>query len=418
MFSRTQIAFFSATVVIALVVAWFACDSWCVNRQPIKVGILHSLTGTMAISETSVRDATLLAIEEINTAGGVLGRRIEPVVADGRSDWSVFAREAEHLLVADRVSVVFGCWTSASRKTVKPVFERLNGLLFYPVQYEGLEQSPNIIYTGAAPNQQIIPAVKWSFDHLGTRFFLVGSDYIFPRTANAIIKDQAAALGGEIVGEEYLRLGDLAVDDIIQKIERARPTVILNTINGDSNVAFFAALRRAGITPARIPTLSFSIAENELQHMDAKTMAGDYAAWNYFQSVQSQENLRFVAAFRARFGAERVTDDPMEAAYAGVHLWASAVAAAGTTDVDAVREALKRQSMAAPEGIVSIDPETLHTWKTVRVGKIQPDGQFEIVWSSQGPIRPLPYPAFRSKPEWSAFLNTLQNGWDGAWAHP
>lgn len=411
-------------IIVGLVIAlaaggWFAGETWVLKTQPIKVGVLHSLTGTMAISETSVRDATLLAVEELNAAGGVLGRRIEAVVADGRSDWPVFAHEAERLIVEEHVAAVFGCWTSASRKTVKPVFERLHGLLFYPVQYEGLEQSPNIVYTGAAPNQQIIPAVKWSFDHLGKRFFLVGSDNVFPRTANAIIKAQVTALGGEIAGEAYLRLGDLNAEKIVQKIVEARPEVILNTINGDSNVAFFEALQQAGVSPEKIPVLSFSIAENELQHMDAKTMVGDYAAWNYFQSVQSPENLRFVAAFRARFGRHRVTSDPMEAAYVGVYLWAHAVTAAGTTEVSAVRRALKNQSLAAPEGIVSIDPETQHTWKTVRVGKIGPDGrQFEIVWSSEKPIRPLPYPAFRSKPEWDAFLAKLKTGWGGTWAQP
>jgi len=418
-FTRTQKILLGAVLVGALAAGvWFAREAWLHKNRPIKVGILHSLTGTMAISEASVRDATLLAIEELNAAGGVLGRRIEPVVADGRSDWPTFAREAERLITQEKVAVVFGCWTSASRRTVKPVFERLGGLLFYPVQYEGLEQSPNIVYTGAAPNQQIIPAVKWSFDHLGKRFFLVGSDYVFPRTANAIIKAQVTALGGEIVGEEYLRLGDLAAEKIVRKIVQSQADVILNTINGDSNVAFFTALRMAGVAPDRIPTLSFSIAENELLHMDAKTMTGDYAAWNYFQSVSSPENARFVAAFKARFGRDRVTDDPMEAAYFGVYLWAHAVTAAGTTEVSAVREALQHQSLISPEGIVSIDSETQHTWKTVRVGKIRPDGQFEIVWSSENPTRPIPYPAFRSKSDWDAFLDELQSGWSGAWSRP
>lgn len=418
-FPITQRVLFGAvligTVLIGGCVAWM---TWAAKHNPIKVGVLHSLTGTMAISETSVRDATLLAIEELNASGGVLGRRIEPVVADGCSDWPVFAREAERLITAEKVAVVFGCWTSASRKTVKPVFERHGALLFYPVQYEGLEQSPNIVYTGAAPNQQIIPAVKWSFDHLGKRFFLVGSDYVFPRTANAIIKAQVTALGGEIAGEEYLNLGSRDVGDIVRKIIEARPEVILNTINGDTNVAFFAALRDAGIRSEAIPTVSFSISESELVHMDAGAMAGNYAAWNYFQSVDTPENRRFVAAFRARFGVDRVTSDPMEAAYLGVHLWARAVTAAGTAEVSAVRRALQNQSLAAPEGIVSIAPDTLHTWKTVRVGKIRPDGQFDIVWSSTNPIQPQPYPALRSRTEWDGFLQQLQDGWGGAWARP
>lgn len=391
---------------------------WEAREQPIKVGVLHSLTGTMSISEKSVCEATLLAIEELNAAGGVLGRRIEPIVADGRSDWPTFSREAERLITQEHVAVVFGCWTSASRKTVKPVFEKYDALLFYPVQYEGLEQSPNIIYTGAAPNQQIIPAVKWSFDHLGKRFFLVGSDYVFPRTANAIIKAQVLALGGEIVGEEYLRMGSQDVASIVGKIAASRPAVILNTINGDSNVAFFDALRRAGITPAQIPTLSFSLAEDELHHMKKGEMTGDYAAWNYFQSVESPENRHFVEALRAHYGRERVTDDPMEAAYFGVKMWARAVTAAGTTNVKEVLQQLRGQSLAAPEGIVTIDPATQHTWKVVRVGRILPDGQFEIVWSSQNPIRPIPYPAFRTRDEWDSFLKDLQTGWGGAWASP
>jgi urea transport system substrate-binding protein len=329
-----------------------------------------------------------------------------------------FAREAERLIAREKVAVVFGCWTSASRKTVKPVIEKYGNLLFYPVQYEGLEQSPNIIYTGAAPNQQIIPAVKWSFDHLGRRFFLVGSDYVFPRTANAIITAQVLALGGTIVGEEYLALGSRDVATVVERIEDSRPTVILNTINGDSNVAFFDALRRAGVTPARIPTVSFSLAEDELRHMDAPSMAGDFAAWNYFQSVDTPENRRFVQAFRARYGRNRVTDDPMEAAYFGVQIWARAVTAAGTTDVPAVRRALRDQSLAAPEGVVSLDPATQHIWKIVRIGKIRVNGQFEIVWSSKDPVRPIPYPSFRTKTEWESFLTELQKGWGGSWASP
>ncbi len=407
-----------AVLLAALVAGVVVWATWAPKPQPVKVGILHSLTGTMAISEASVRDATLLAIEELNATGGVLGRRIEPVVADGRSNWRVFASEAERLIVGERVAVVFGCWTSASRKSVKPVFERHNSLLFYPVQYEGLEQSPNIVYTGASPNQQIIPAVKWSFDHLGKRFFLVGSDYVFPRTANAIIKAQVTALGGTLVGEEYLGLGSVDVEKIVRQIVQSQPAVILNTLNGESNVAFFAALHQAGVSTERMPTVSFSIAETELKRMDAGAMAGNYAAWNYFQSVDSPGNRRFVKAFRARFGADRVTDDAMEAAYFGVYLWAHAVDSAGTTEVSAVRRALQSQSLSAPEGVVSIDSENMHTWKTVRVGKIRSDGQFEIVWSSGYPIQPQPYPGFHTRAEWAAFLQHLQDGWGGAWARP
>ncbi len=413
-------------IIIALIIvaglAFVGC--WSNNSRqndtkvPIKVGILHSLTGTMAISEKSVVDSTLMAIEEINQNGGLLGRRIDTVVVDGCSDWPTFAREAERLITEEKVSVVFGCWTSASRKTVKPIFEKYNHLLFYPVQYEGLEHSPNIIYTGAAPNQQIIPATKWSFDNLGERFFLVASDYVFPRSANAIIKDQAAALGAEIVGEEYILLGSSDVKDVILKIAEKKPNVILNTLNGDTNVAFFSELRKEGITSDIIPTMSFSIAEDELRTLGASDMVGNYACWNYFQSVNTVENIDFVKRFRNKYGQDRVIDDPMEAGYFGVYLWAQAVKKAGTDEVGKVITALKKQSLQAPEGLVYIDKDNNHTWKAVRIGIIRQDGQFDLVWDSGMPVQPVPYPASRSKAEWDEFLQKLNKMWDGKWANP
>ena len=387
------------------------------EEAPIKVGVLHSLSGTLAISETSVVDSLLLAIEEINDKGGILGRTVEPIVVDGASDWHKFVREAQRLIIEEKVSVIFGCWTSACRRTVKPVIESNNHLLFYPVQYEGLEASPNIIYTGAAPNQQIIPAVKWALDNLGTRFFLVASDYVFPRSANAIIKDQVASLRGEIVGEEYILLGSSDVEKAIGRIVKTKPDVILNTINGDTNVAFFRELRRAGITPDQIPTMSFSIAEHELRTLGTKDIAGDYAAWNYFQTIDTKKNKEFVKRFKKKYGAHRVTDDPIEAAYFGVYLWAQAVEAIGTPEVDKVREAVKNRSYDAPEGLVYINPENNHTWKIARIGKIREDGLFDIVWSSENPIRPEPYPASRSQNEWEVFLQDLYEGWNNNWAN-
>jgi urea transport system substrate-binding protein len=340
------------------------------------------------------------------------------VEADGASDWPTFAREAQRLIEQEHVCTVFGCWTSASRKTVKPVFEKANHLLIYPVQYEGLEESPNIVYTGAAPNQQIIPAVTWSFNQIGKRFFLVGSDYIFPRTANAIIKDQCKALGAEVVGEEYLLLGATEVKEIVAKIVKSKPDVILNTINGDSNIAFFRALREAGVTPQTIPTMSFSIAEHELQSLNPQLMAGDYAAWNYFQSLPGSANQDFVQAFRSRYGGDRVTDDPIEAAYFGVQLWAQAVQEGGSAEVDSILHCIRRQSFNAPEGIVYVDGETQHTWKMVRIGRIRGDGQFDIMWSSRQPIRPVPFPIYRSRAEWTRFEEDLYQGWGHRWANP
>lgn len=412
--------------VVALIIVSFAITLTSCNlpssstppTQPIKVGILHSLTGTMAISERSVVDATLLAIEELNAKGGVLGQKIEPIVVDGQSNEERFAELADGLIHQEKVSVLFGCWTSASRKRVKPVVEEADHLLFYPVQYEGLEQSPNIIYTGAAPNQQIIPAVKWSFDNLGERFFLIGSDYVFPRTANALIRAQVDALGGEVVGEYYLSLGTNEVAGAVQEIVRSQPDVILNTINGDSNQAFFHSLRAARVSADLIPTMSFSIAEDELRTLGPENMAGDYAVWNYFQAIDTEENRGFVSRFRTRYGSHRVTDDPMEAGYFGVYLWAQAVEAAGSPQPTLVRQALTDRSFLAPEGIVSVDGETNHTWKTVRVGQIKPDGQFTILWTSDYAIRAVPYPPYRSRTEWEDFLHHLYVEWGNRWANP
>ena len=411
--------FVVSTVAIGLVVAVLlgpmtGCRGQ--SKEPIRIGVLHSLTGTMAISESPVVDATRLAIEELNEDGGVLGRPLEAVVADGRSDWPTFAAEADRLITSEEVAVVFGCWTSASRKTVKPVFEEHGHLLFYPVQYEGMEQSPNIVYTGAAPNQQIVPAVKWCADHLGKRFFLVASDYVFPRAANEVIRDQSASLGAEIVGEAYIPLGSRDVHDVVAQIAEAQPDVILNTINGDTNVAFFAALRAAGIESEIIPTMSFSIAEPELQSMPVTELMGDLAAWNYFQSIDSPENRAFVDRFRGRYGADRVVSDPMEAAYFGVHLWAQAAQEASSVEVPAVLASLRGQAVLAPEGMVNIDSENNHTWKTVRIGRIRADGQFDVVWDSQRAVQPVPYPPTRPRAQWDAFLDDLYQGWGESWS--
>jgi urea transport system substrate-binding protein len=390
------------------------------DHRSIRVGVLHSFTGTMKDSESAVADAVTLAVEELNETGGLLGRPLEIVRADGASDESTFAREAERMIVEEKVCVLFGCWTSASRKAVKRVVESADHLLFYPLQYEGMESSPNIVYTGAAPNQQIVPAVKWSMDRLGTRVFLVGSDYIFPRMANVVINDLVSALRGEVVGEDYLLLGTDEVSEVVEEIETARPDVIFNSINGSTNVAFFSALRAAGITPAEIPTMSFSIAEQELASLSGNVgnMAGDYAAWNYFQSLPTAENLDFVSRFKTRFGADRVTSDPLVSAYSAVHLWANAVRDAQTEEVSAVRRAVLGQSYRAPSGLVYVDAVNQHTWKVVRIGRINGNGQFRIEWSSEEPVRPAPFPFYRSRSEWLELVDELHRSWGGRWANP
>lgn len=361
------------------------------DEETIKVGILHSLSGTMSISEVTVRDSTLMAIEEINAAGGVLGMMLEPVVEDGASDWPTFSEKAEKLIVEDEVAVVFGGWTSASRKAMLPVFEELNGLLFYPVQYEGLEQSPNIVYTGATTNQQIVPAVEFLLEEGMDEIFLLGSDYVFPRTANTIINAQVAASGGTVVGEEYVPLGDTEFSTIIAKIREAQPKVIFNTLNGDSNVAFFKQFMDAGFTAESLPIMSVSVAEEEVNSIGVDFTVGHYTAWNYYQTVENEANEAFVAAFKAKYGEDRVTSDPMEAGYFGVYLWAAAVEAAGSTAVDDVRAVLDGISYEAPEGLVMLDGPTQHTVKTVRIGQIMDTGLIETIWETEEPVIPDPY---------------------------
>lgn len=365
------------------------------NGDTIKVGILHSLSGTMAISETTVVEAEQLAIQEINAAGGVLGKQIEPIVEDGASDWPTFNEKSIKLIDQDQVTVVFGCWTSASRKAVKDTFETKDHMLWYPVQYEGQECSKNIFYTGAAPNQQIEPAVEWLLENKGQQFFLVGSDYVFPRTANTIIKEQLKALGGETVGEDYLPLGNTEVTPIITKIKAALPDggVIFNSLNGDSNVAFFKQLQGAGLEPDKYPVMSVSIAEEEVRQIGPEFLVGHYAAWNYFQTVETPANETWVAAFKAEYGEDRVTNDPMEAAYIMVYLWKQAVEMAGTTDIAAVRAAAYGQEFAAPEGPVTMNTNH-HLSKTVRIGQIREDGLFNIVWETDGPVDPIPWNQF------------------------
>ncbi|MCC3415977.1 MULTISPECIES: urea ABC transporter substrate-binding protein [unclassified Microcoleus] len=373
--------------------------------EPIKIGVLHSLTGTMSISEISVKDATLLAVEEINAAGGVLGRPLEAVIADGASDLQTFAQKAKQLLQESQVAVVFGCWTSASRKAVLPALEHGNGLLFYPVQYEGLEQCPNIFYTGAAPNQQIVPGVNYLLAQGKRKIFLLGSDYIFPRTANLIVKAQLAALGGELAGEVYLPLGSREVDEAIAHILAVKPDAILNSLNGDSNVAFFLRLREAGLKPEDLPVMSVSVAEEEIRAIGPSNIAGHWVVWNYFQTVDTAENQKFVKDYKARYGENRVTDDPIEAAYLGVYLWKKAVEKAGSIDVIKVRAAAKNIEFAAPSGMVKIDAKTQHTWKTVRIGQVRSDGQIEEIWNSGAPVQPDPF--LKSYP-WAAALSPKQ----------
>ncbi|MFJ8742828.1 urea ABC transporter substrate-binding protein [Embleya sp. NPDC127516] len=362
-----------------------------VGGDSIKVGVLHSLSGTMAISEVTVKNSVLLAIDEINAKGGVLGKKISPVTEDGASDWPTFAEKAQKLISRDRVAVTFGGWTSASRKAMLPVFEKNRQLLFYPVQYEGLESSPYIFYTGATTNQQIVPGLDYLKSQGKKKIFLVGSDYVFPRTANKIIKAYAKANGMEVVGEEYTPLGHTEYSTLINKVESAKPDAVFNTLNGDSNVAFFKQLRGNGVGAASMPVLSVSVAEEEVRGIGPDNIVGQPVAWNYYQSTETPQNTEFVAAYKAKYGADKVTSDPMEAGYNSVHLWKAAVEKAQSFDPEAVKKAADGVWIDAPEGRVTIDGATQHVHKTARIGVVQPDGLIKEVWNSGAPIKPDPY---------------------------
>jgi urea transport system substrate-binding protein len=390
----------------------FALIASCVSaadaQESVKVGVLHSLSGTMAISEVSLKDVVLMAIDEINAAGGVLGMEIEPVIVDPASNWPLFAEKAKQLLLQDEVAVVFGCWTSVSRKSVLPVFEQYNGLLFYPVQYEGEECSKNVFYTGAAVNQQAVPAVDYLLDEGFTRFYLLGTDYIYPRTTNKILKAMLEAKGipDSDVREVYTPFHHQDYQTIVADIREfaaGGDACVVSTINGDSNVPFYKEFGNQGMTADDVPIMAFSVAEDELRGMDTSSLVGHLTAWNYFQSIDTPGNLAFVETFKTYCeennlpgGRDRVTDDPIEAAYYGVYFWKAAVEKAGTTDVDAVRTAAYGLEFDAPGGRKKIDAVNHHTWKPVYIGEILADGQFEIIWESDGLVRPMPWSVYTS----------------------
>lgn len=367
-------------------------------ENTVKVGILHSMTGTMAMSEMPVIDAVKMAIEEINASGGVLGKKIEFVLEDGASDSAIFAEKATKLLTKDKVATVFGCWTSASRKAVLPVFEGNNGLLWYPVQYEGLESSHNIIYTAACPNQQAIPAIDYLMEHEKgeddkLEVFLMGSDYVYPRTTNTIIKALSAEYGFDIVGEEYIPLGHTDLSTVITKIQQSEPDVVINTINGDSNVAFFKQFKDVGLTPEDIQTISFSCYEEDIKGMGPQYAEGHLFAWNYFQTVDTPESTQFTKKYKELYGEDRVTGDPIEDAYNGVYLWKAACEKAQSFEVEDVIKACETGKIEykAPEGLVTIEPETHHLYKMVRVGKADADGQIQGVWATEDRVKPDPW---------------------------
>ncbi len=378
----------------------------------IKVGVLHSLSGTMAISETVLKDTVLMAIDEINAKGGVLGKKLEPVVVDPASNWPLFAEKARQLISKDKVAVTFGCWTSVSRKSVLPVFEELNGLLFYPVQYEGEELSKNVFYTGAAPNQQAIPAVEYLMSKDGgtaKRFVLLGTDYVYPRTTNKILRAflKSKGVAEADIMEEYTPFGHSDYQSIIAKIKKfsseGKKTAVISTINGDSNVPFYKELGNQGLKAKDVPVVAFSVGEEELRGVDTKPLVGHLAAWNYFMSLKNPANAEFTKKWAAYAKAKGIaghkdkplTNDPMEATYIGIHMWKQAVEKAKSTDTDKVIAAMAGQTFTAPGGFTStMDAKNHHLHKPVFIGEIKADGQFNVVWKTPGPVQAKPWSPF------------------------
>lgn len=394
------------------VAAAAAALAWGLPAQAadtIKVGVLHSLSGTMAISETVLKDTVLMAIDEINAKGGLLGKKLEPVVVDPASNWPLFAEKAKQLITQDKVAVVFGCWTSVSRKSVLPVFEETNSLLFYPVQYEGEELSKNVFYTGAAPNQQAIPAVEYLMSKDGggaKRFVLLGTDYVYPRTTNKILRAflKSKGVADADIMEEYTPFGHADYQTIIAKIKKfageGKKTAVVSTINGDSNVPFYKELGNQGLKATDVPVVAFSVGEEELRGVDTKPLVGHLAAWNYFMSIKNPANDEFTKKWAAYAKAKGIaghkdkplTNDPMEATYIGINMWAQAVTKAKSTDTDKVIAAMAGQTFKAPSGITSkMDEKNHHLHKSVFIGEVKADGQFNVVWKTPGPVKAQPW---------------------------
>lgn len=361
------------------------------SGDSVAVGSINSLSGGTAVSEVVIHDAITLAVEQINAEGGVLGKQLRQISEDGASDPAIFAQKAQKLVASDCVAAVFGGYTSASRKAMLPVFEDTGALLYYGQQYEGLESSPNIFYTGATTNQQIVPSLDYLREQGVKSIYLVGSDYVFPRTSNAIVRAYAEENGMTIAGEDYAPLGSTDFSTVVNKIRRSDADAVFNVVVGDSLAAFFREYNNVGLNASTMPVMSMCVGEEEVRSIGAQNLVGQLSSWNYFQSLDNPVNNEFVAAFKERFGSSSVTSDPMESAYTAVHLWKQMVEKADTFTPEEVSAAAAGVSYEAPEGLVTVDGENHHVTKTARIGRVTADGQFDVVWSSDGPIEPDPF---------------------------
>jgi urea transport system substrate-binding protein len=413
---------FALIVYTSALALGLASSSWIATliaetQPPIVVGLIHSQTGPLAISERSLLDAEVLAVEEINARNLIPGRLVKVEKADGRSDPAAFADQARRMIEDRKADVIVGGLTAECRKAMLAVVEARDGLLLFPANFEGIERSNHVIYVGGSANQVVVPAVRWCFDGLkAKRFFVIGSEEISSRCSAEIAKDAIKASKGELLGESYQPLTGGDPSAMIDAIRQAKPEVVLNFLVGDSNVSFYASLKRTGLTSEKLPVVSFAIAEDELRRFPSGDLAGHYSGWSYFQSLDRKENVDFVRKFKARYGEDRVVSDSMVAAYNALMIWSQAAKEAGTGEAKVVLQHFDRQSLDAPEGIVTIDPESRIAWRPFHVGKARVDGQFDVVWSINKPVHPETYVATRTKFQWEALLNELKTRWGGRWS--
>lgn len=393
------------TIAVVFLLA-FSVKRYIKRSRPIKIGILHSLTGSLAITEKPIVDATLFAIDEINEAGGINGRQIKAIVADGKSETKEFEKAAVSLINDEKVTALFGPWLSTTRAALNKIVKEHNTLLFYPAHDEGLEESEHVIYMGSMPNQIVLPAITWCFLNLGKTFYLIGSDNLFPRVVSEIAKQHIQLLGGEIIAEAFVE-NERDIQSHIATIEKSQPNVIINILDAELNISFFNQLREKNITAEKIPTMSFSFSEIELNKLkNVQSMVGNYTAWTYFDSIFREENVEFVHNFRKKYGEKREITSNMESAYNNVHMWAKAVKEAHSTATDIVRPFVKKQVYNAPGGIVYLS-DNQHAWRYAYIGKIRYDGSFDLIWDSKKQIKPLIYPPYKTKKEWERFVAQL-----------
>ena len=417
------LAVLAVTAGVAVAQGWrpgaaLGLDSWLAG-EPVRIGLLHSQSGYLAISEKSLVDAEILAIEEVNAAGGVNGRQIVWSAPDCRSDPESFAIQARSLIEKESAEALFGAWTSECRKAILPVVAEKQNLLFFPGSSEAVERSDRVLYIGGSANQSVLPAVRWAYDNLkARRFFVIGLEEVWSRTCGEIAKDAMKSAGGELVGEAFMPMLDPKVDVVIEAMRQAKPDLVLNFLVGDSNLAFYSAYHDAKFTPEHTPTIAFGFSEDESRRFRSGDIVGQYSAGNYFQSIDRPENLEFVRRFRKRYGESRLVGDAMVAAYNGVHFWAKAAGEVGTVAASAVLGSLARQSRDAPDGIITIDPATHTAWRPFHMARIQADGQFVVIYSILKPIHPVTFVGTRSSIDWMAFSEALKARWRGRWAAP